>query len=145
MNTTQNLRQSIIAIGLFIVLLVVYNTAKAQTLSIKGNVTLEDKSTLERYNVRILDMSNDKAITFIASKRFNYQLEYNKEYMIFISYKGMQSKAIYFDTKCELKKNLTFEFDCNLIKTQADNSKICKAGGVFYASGDKTWIAYSNQ
>lgn len=142
---TFNLNQSVMAICLFIVLFMAYSAITAQTLSIKGNVTLEDKSTLERYNVRILDMSTDKAIAFVASKEFQYQLQYNKEYMIFISYKGLQSKAIYFDTKCELKKNLTFEFDCNLVKNKIDNNKICKAGGVFYASGDKAWIAYANQ
>lgn len=139
---TQNLRQSMMAICLFILLLVTYNVATAQKLSIKGNLTVENKSTLEQCTVQILDMDTQECISFKAVKFFKYKLEYNKQYIVIISHPGLQPKSIFFNTECKTDKGLTYSFDCNLLKAEINDDVVCQAGGVFFDKKDKEFTYY---
>lgn len=115
----------------------------AQSLSIRGNVTLDETSSFEKYSVRILDMNTDSVVKFDAVKKFNYNLEYNHMYMVVVSKKGYESKSIYIDTKCSTKESFKFLFDMNLVSNK-DDQFVVQAGGIFFNKNKKEFDFFYN-
>lgn len=141
MKKTINL-STMAAICLFIILFMAFNAINAQSLTIKGNVTLENKSTLEKYKVQVLDMDLNECIEFDAFKTFTHKLVYDHSYMVIISRNGFQSKSIYVNTDCKINKSFKFKFDCNLEPDDVHDNIVCQAGGVFFDKKDKEFTYY---
>jgi hypothetical protein len=142
MKTTTNC----IVIAMFALTLLWVTTCNlnAQTLLIKGNVTLDEVSSFEKYSVKVLDMSNDSTITFDAVKKFTCKLNYNRIYMVVISKKGYESKSVYIDTKCSINESFKFVFDMNLVHKKVNDMYVIQAGGIFYNKNKRTFDYFYN-
>lgn len=135
MKTTTN--KMVVALFVFTLLFVICANVKAQTLSIKGNVTLNDQSSFKKYTVTVEEQSNDTVIAFEAVKRFTYELKYNHYYVVTVSRDGYTSKSICINTKCNSTESFSYIFDMNLLPNRSPDDIVYEAGGVFFNENKK--------
>lgn len=104
----------------------------AQTLTIKGNVTLDEVSSLETYTVKVLDLNTETVTEFQASKAFSHNLPFNGIYTVIVSKEGYEPKSIYINTSTDSEECMKFKFDMNLNRERAMDNVVYQAGGLFY-------------
>lgn len=114
----------------------------SQTLKVSGKLLLNNKITLEKFKVSVVDLDNDSTYTREVVNGFINNLDYNKNYLIVISKQGFQTKAIAVDTHCNLDKPFKYLFYVNLVDTEPIVPDAQYAGGIFFNKNKKEFDYY---
>lgn len=133
-NMKTNVKQSIIALVMFIILIASYNVMRSQTLTIHPSVTLDDRSCFETVKVVIVDLDTVDAkanVTLNVIKGFTYPLEDNKEYLLVFIVDGFTSKSVAISTNHTANQRYLYEFIVNL-SSKDPVPDVKYAGGIFW-------------
>lgn len=141
MKTYKFTKQHVIIAIMFTLMFIGYN-AIGQSLKISGKVLFNDKSTIEKFKVSVVDLDVDSTYTIETINGFNSVLKYNKNYLIVISKQGFQTKAVAVDTHCDTDKSFKYFFYVNLINTEPVIPDAQFAGGIYYNENKKQFDYY---
>lgn len=141
MKTYKFTKQHVIIAIMFTLMFIGYN-AIGQSLKINGKVLFNDKSTIEKFKVSVVDLDVDSTYTIETINGFNSVLKYNKNYLIVISKQGFQTKAVAVDTHCDTDKSFKYFFYVNLINTEPVIPDAQFAGGIYYNENKKQFDYY---
>lgn len=128
-----NTKQILIAIMLFVSLFMIYSCTTAQTLKVKGKLLIEGESTLEKFDIEVIDILGNTMVKKTVVNAMSVDLKYNAEYAIIISRPGCQAKSIYVNTFCNESNSV--KYICTIdLKTRGVEMKDMpiQAGGIFY-------------
>lgn len=141
MKTYKFTKQHVIIAIMFTLMFIGYNAIR-QSLKINGKVLFNDKSTVEKFKVSVVDLDVDSTYTIETINGFNSVLKYNKNYLIVISKQGFQTKAVAVDTHCDTDKSFKYFFYVNLINTEPVIPDAQFAGGIYYNENKKQFDYY---
>lgn len=118
------------------------NTFAQFTLTSK--LLQDDKITNEKFNIVVVNSTDNTTETFQQRKVLKLDLKYDKEYTIIVSKQGYRTKAISVDTYCNLNQPIKYICTINLFKTDTF-SEATLVGGIYFNEHKNEFDYYLKQ